>query len=253
MSLSSLLIFLTAAFIGGYFQTLIGFAMAMLVMAVCVTLNITTVAETALALNILSLANAAVVLPKIWRHTDWPGLQMSMLGLVPGAIGGVFLLDLLSSDHTWALRLLIGAFIILGGLALFLQPQPRTQRSGPASFTVAGAAAGVMGGMFGIAGPPVVFQFYRQPISILTIRATLLMGFAALAAVRLVAVAATLDMGMHTGMTAGISAVPVVVAASWLCGRFPPPVSPIIVRRIAFIMLITMGGFIILTTLFGIS
>ncbi|SFU48214.1 sulfite exporter TauE/SafE family protein [Halomonas korlensis] len=253
MSLSSLLIFLTSAFIGGYFQTLIGFAMGMVVMAFCVTLGVTTVAETALALNVLSLTNAAVVLPKIWRHTDWPGLLMSMLGLVPGTIGGVFLLDMLSSNYTWALRLLVGAFIILGGLALFLQPQPRTQRSGPASFTAAGAAAGVMGGMFGIAGPPVVFHLYSQPTSILTIRATLIMGFAALAAVRLVTVAAEPDMDMHTGLTTGIFAVPVVILASWLCGRFPPPASPTAVRRIAFIMLIAMGAFIILTTLFGAS
>jgi uncharacterized membrane protein YfcA len=253
LNLSSLLIFLISVFIGGYLQTLIGFAMGMVVMAFCVTLEITTVADTALALNVLSMTNAAVVLPKIWRHTDWPGLWLSLLGLVPGTIGGVFLLGMLSSDHTWALRLLIGAVIMLGGVALFLKPQPRAQRSGPASFTAAGAAAGVMGGLFGIAGPPVVFHLYHQPSSILTIRATLLMVFATLAAVRLVAVAAEPNMDMSTGLTAGIFAVPVVVASSWLCGRFPPPASPAAVRRIAFIMLIAMGGFTILTTLFGVS
>lgn len=253
MSLFSLLIFLASAFIGSYFQTLIGFAMGMVVMAFCVTLGVTTVAETALALNVLSLTNAAVVLPRIWRHTDWSGLWLSLLGLVPGTIGGVFLLNMLSSENTWTLRLLIGAFIILGGLALFLQPQPLAQRSGPVSFTAAGAAAGMMGGMFGIAGPPVVFHLYRQPSSILTIRATLLMGFAILAAVRLLAVAVMPDMNMRTGLTAGIFAVPVVIAASWLCGRFPPSASPAVVRRIAFLMLIAMGGFIILTALLSSS
>lgn len=227
--------------------------MGMVIMAFSMTLGITTVAETALALNVLSLTNAAVVLPKIWRHTDWSGLWLSLLGLVPGTIGGVILLDMLSSDHTWTLRLLIGAFIILGGLALFLQPQPLTRRSRPASFTAAGAAAGVMGGMFGIAGPPVVLHLYRQPSSILTVRSTLLLGFATLAAVRLVVVAAKPDMSMHAGLTAGIFAVPVVIVASWLCGRFPPPVSPTAVRRIAFLMLIAMGGFTIITTLLGYS
>lgn len=91
-----------------------------------------------------------------------------------------------------------------------------------------------------MAGPPIIFHIYRQPMTLAGVRAMLLLIFAITSGSR------TLFVGLKGGIThevwllSGLSVVLVTLAT--LAGRrFPPPVRPMALRRTAFSILILIG------------
>ena len=234
------LTFIAGAALGSYVQTMTGFALGIVVTGVVTLSGTVPIADTADALSIIGVINAMVVLPKMGKHTDWPSLLRIMLALTPGMIAGVVLLDTLSSQHSTLLRLLAGVVVLMGGATLLLQPQPVEKPSGPLSTGMLGAIAGVMSGLFSLPGPPMVYHYYRQPLSLETVRATLITIFAILSIFRLIAVQVQTGISMVSVHMALLS-IPVVIVCSWLGVRFPPRLSDIVTRRVAFSILTGMG------------
>ncbi|SDL63222.1 Uncharacterized membrane protein YfcA [Modicisalibacter muralis] len=243
-SLPLLLIFLGSAALGSYFQAITGFALGIIVLAIMILTGAVTVADTANALSILTFCNVSVVLPQIWRHIYWRGILLMSFGLLPGLIGGVLLLEHLSSSSSVLLRLLVGLLVISSGAFLLLRPRSLSEPSGAFSFGASGVASGVLGGLFSLPGPPVIYHYYRQPITLTMVRATLLTTFALISAGRLLAVASQSGLTV-VSVQIGFLAVPVVAIASWAYTRFPPKLSEHTVRRGAALMLVVMGGFIV--------
>lgn len=241
MNIWFVLTFLASAALGSYVQSVTGFAMGLIVVAVIAISGVAPLGVAAAALSIMTLCNAAVVLPKIWRKTDWLGIARMTGGLIPGLIGGVFLLSVLSTHYSIVLKFMVGILVMAAGSLLLVRPARRDTASGTLGFTVVGAAAGMLSGLFGTSGPPLVFHYYRQPISMDTIRATLITVFTLIAAGRtlLVTVQGQLDV---LSIQAGLLAVPVVGLSSWLSVRFPPRLSDQALRRCAFALLVLMGG-----------
>jgi len=118
----------------------------------------------------------------------------------------------------------------------------------PASFFVSGALSGRCGGLFGIAGPPVIYQCYRQPMPQVAIRNMLILLFAATSGMRtlFVALRGQLDLEILV-LTAW--AIPVVALATYVGRRWPPPLSPLAMRRLAFAALMVIGGGLIVSEL----
>ncbi|MCC5857802.1 MAG: sulfite exporter TauE/SafE family protein [Ectothiorhodospiraceae bacterium] len=241
---STLLFFLAGAAIGSYFQTLTGFALGIFIMAFAIPLEVATVPETAVALNVMTICNASTALRTMWRAVDVPSAIQSIAGIIPSLLAGVALLALLHAHHTESLRVLVGILIILGGIWLLLRPRPRSIRQKPYSFVVAGVIAGFFGGLVGIAGPPMVYHFYRQPDSIRVIRATLLTIFFALAVIRLLFVGLVSPDDLR-GMQQGLFAIPGVALGTWLCVRYPPRISGSALRFITFVTLVILGAMIL--------
>ena len=67
--------------------------------------------------------------------------------------------------------------MLYGGLSAALRPTPLTERSDNRSFFVSGLFGGLLSGMFGVSGPPLIFQFYRQPLTLVQIRCALIVLF----------------------------------------------------------------------------
>jgi uncharacterized membrane protein YfcA len=97
-------------------------------------------------------------------------MTVSVLSMVNSAHG---LLEWLAGTRADLLRLILGLVIIVSSLQLARKPQPLVKQSGDSSFLLFGGIAGVMGGMFSTAGPPLVYHFYRRPISLVMVRETL--------------------------------------------------------------------------------
>src|SRR5699024_10590283 len=130
------------------------------------------------------------------------------------------------------------------GAFLFLRRRPREKKSGLLGFSALGAASGALTGLFSIGGPPLVYHYYRQPVTLAAVRATLLTSFALMSAARLLLVAGQGGL-MISSVGKGLIAVPVVALASWLCTRFPPKIRATTIRYTASIMLAVMGVIII--------
>jgi len=241
MELTLLLPFLAIIFLGAYVQTVTGFALGMIVMGGVTAFDLAPVLFTSVIISLMALSNGLQALKGNWKELNREAVKYAFFGLVPALAAGVWLLTYMSSELDQLLRILLGATIIAGGLFIMLKPEPLKEPSGPVAFATAGAAGGFLAGMFSMAGPPLVFQFYRQPYSMKCIRLCLLMIFMFCSGLRTVMVGLQGELTLHMFIYAGIC-LPVVAAATWLGKKYPPPVSDTALRRIAFTLLIAIGG-----------
>jgi len=203
-------------------------------------------------------ANAASVLTAVngWTHfrlyrnkpLPWQRLRPVLIMGAFGVLVGVFLLAWLSGHNLLLLKVLLGVTILGCGLLLLDQRRQRQTMSGPASFAVTGLFAGVLGGLFASAGPPLVYQMYRQPMPLDVIRQSLLLIFAMSACLRLVFV---LVAGQFTLWSAVLAAccLPVVWTITRLQYRYPLKPNPTIMRRMVAVLLGISGLSLLLPAL----
>ena len=81
---------------------------------------------------------------------------------------------------------------------------------------------------------------YRQPLPLTEIRATLFSCFALTTSVR------TVYVGVDGGLTGEVwiyaaAGLPLVVLITWLVRTFPPEVDEVLIKRLAFGLLVGMG------------
>lgn len=234
----SFLLFVIA--LGTYFQTLTGFGLAMIVIGISSGLALTSVPFIATVVSLISLANSAIALPKHLHRVDWRIANVTLLGIVPSSILGVILLDYLNSQATSILEFLLGTLIVYSGARFALRPKQLNQISSLKSFFSIGFISGLCGGLFGMPGPPVIFQMYRQPMEHSMIRTMLLLMFSTTAFTRTFYEIMTEGLSKPVLLTSAL-AIPVVAITTFLAQRFPPPISPAAMRRLTFISLVIIG------------
>lgn len=219
--------------IASYIQAIAGFAFGVLVMGGISAFHLMSVAEGAIVVSLLAMVNTATALSKGFANIRWREAGISLLFSMPFLIIGLYLLDLLSGSHIEILRIGLSIAILVSGLMLLKPPPHDAEVSGLPSFAGFGVLAGLMGGLFSISGPPMVYQFYRQPMSIRVIRDSLLALYFSGAAARTVLVA--FDTGIETRLLfLSAGALPVVILFTKLGQNFAPDLSIVAMRRIVF-------------------
>lgn len=240
MSVAALIGFLLLTGVAAYAQTLTGFAFGLITMGGVGLSGLISLPDAAMLVSLLTLVNATQMLLKGWRDVAWREFWMVMAASLPALFIGYRLLEWLADSQADLLRLALGFVIIVSSLQLARKPHPRERLSGAPSFLFFGSVAGLMGGMFSTSGPPLVYHFYRQPMTLVTIRETLVTVFALNALSRTGLVAASGHIPSPSVLS-GLLAVPVVMAATHLARRYPPAISPTALRRIVFILLFLSG------------
>ncbi|GGK72436.1 sulfite exporter TauE/SafE family protein [Amphritea balenae] len=241
MDLLILLPFITIIAFATYVQTVTGFALGMIVMGAVTTFDLVPIAFTSVVISIVTFINGAVALKGNYKAVDLKRVVITCSAMFPAILGGLLVLDYMSSDLNSLLQVLLGLTIIVAGLMIMLKPEPMTKPSGTLMFAGSGAVAGFMAGLFSMAGPPLVYLFYRQPFELKTIRLCLLSIFLLSAVGRTTLVGAqgglTIDM-----LTFSVICLPIVTLFTWLGKNYPPNVSPTTLRRLAFFLLIIIGA-----------
>lgn len=234
---------LLLALVASYVQSVAGFALGMIMMAVAGGLDWYPIATLAAVVSLLSLANIGVALRGSWRHVDLQLGPWVVVGQVLAIGPGLWLLYALSESSVYALKALLGLFIALGSLALAVQPTPFQNRSRPATSFAAGLGGGLVGGLFAAAGPVIGWFVYRQPLPFIQVRATLLACFLVSTITRSLIL---LAIGALTGeiLWLVLLTLPVVVFGSWLGSALPPPVDEQRIKQAAFVLLVLLGGWI---------
>lgn len=238
------LIFLGAVFAGSYVQSVSGFAMGLIVIAVVGASGIISLPVLTAAASLITMVNVVVALKGHTQHIDRRIFGWLAVGQLPAIGVGVWLLTWLDRDAQSVLALLLGLFITLGSLSMMLRPRPLETPSANWACLTAGLAGGVVGGMFSASGPIMGWFNYRQPLPLVVIRATLLCSFALTTSTR------TVVVGVQGGLTAEVLwlsavAVPLVVLGTWLGREMPPPVAEETIKRGAFGLLLLMGLWIL--------
>ncbi len=247
MELSVVLVFLAVVFVGSYIQAVAGFAMAMLMVAVIGGLRLLDVPTLAAVISLTTIVNVIVGL---WGNLSDIHKRLFgylALGQLPAIFVGFELMEWLDGNTRWALELILGIFITLGGLSMFLKPHPWPQVSGPLKAWSVGSLGGLVGGMFAASGPILGWFSYNQPLPLRVIRATLLAGFFMTTTTR------TVIVGVQGGLTESVwtytaLALPVVLLGTWLGRAFAPPVSDEVIKRFAYMLLMSMGVWILVST-----
>lgn len=246
MELYPLFGFLVIVGIGSYLQAFTGFALGIFVLGAAVAFQLASVETTATAINIMMMVNSALALHGNWHLLNRPLFVRTLIGIFPGVPLGVWALNLLSTSNALLLQVILGVIVVLAGATLYARPKPRATASSSSSFVVAGVLGGMLGGMFSIPGPPVIYHFYNQPIAFTQIRLTLLAVFGTAAFVRLAILAVGGTVG-YDAVSLGLLSLPMVAITTAVFIRFPPRMSENTMRRTAFVVLSVMGFGILAT------
>lgn len=240
--------FLAVVVVGALVQTLTGFAMGLIIMVSVALFAIADIAFAAAVVSFISLVNALVAMRKGHHHIDWQLAGWMLTGMLPALGIGLFLLTYLSTNYYELLRLILGVVVILAGISLMISPRPFVARSGHAAFIFCGAVGGVLGGLYSAAGGPLAYFAYRQPLSINTIRFSLLAIFAFSTAVRalLVLLSGQMTLGI---ITVSAMTIPLVVIVTLIASRYIQMVPDRFVRVLVFIVLIIAGSSLIFDSL----
>lgn len=240
MGLADTIMLLGLVALATYTQTITGFAFGLILMGGAVLLDLAPVAIVAILISLLSLFNCSIALYKNVGELDRKiVLYCALPGLVTMALG-LWALELLSAHYMHSLQLLLGLSILLSSLLLVVHPTPREKGSGKVSFFLVGGLSGLMGGLFSTSAPPLVFHFYRQPLAQRAIRDSLLSIFLlhSLQRTAIVAYQGRIDLSI---LIISASAIPTVFLFTWVARRFPPPISNLNIRRVAFVLLVLSG------------
>lgn len=240
MDSQELIIFLAVFAIGSYIQTVTGFALGLVIMGAVTMLGPAPVSFSAIVVGLLALVNSSIALTRQGHTVHWPSAWPVMVGLLPGILLGIFLLDYFSTHAMQLLRILLGVFIIISGLLIFYKPDPRPVLASRAQFLAAGIIGGLFGGLFSTGGPPIVYHLYRQPLPVAVVRTTLLAIFIVATVSRIIYVGIKGDIDWPI-IHLTIFGLPVVVLFTVIGKRFRPPLSDTGMRRLAFGLLVLLG------------
>ena len=221
-------------------QTLTGFALGLVVMGGIGLTDVMPLPDAAVLVSVFTLVNAIQVLRKGWRDVAWNEFRAIIAASLVALVVGFWLLGVLVKASLDWLKLILGFAIVLSSLQLAMRPAPLAKRSPIGSFAFFGVVAGLMGGLFSTSGPPLVYHLYRQPLRLVTIRETLVAVFAVNAATRLAVVTASGALP-GAGFWWILVVVPAVIVFTFAARRWPPPLSPLAMRRVAFFLLLASG------------
>ena len=235
-----LLAFLGLVALGSYIQTVSGFAIALIIAGGATALGLASVAFTANVISFVALANTAVAVHSRHSHIDLKILASASIGVLIVSGVGLTLLNHLSSSSIDLLEILLGVVILASGAMLMFRPHPLKQVSSNYAHLLAGGFAGLLSGMFGTGGPPLVIHLYRQPLPFPVVRTTLLAILGIMPVIRIVLEAFNGNLTEDV-LELSLYSVPVSVAATVFARRFPPPLSDLAMRRLAFALLCLLG------------
>ena len=247
MEVLSIVLFLFVVWVGSYVQAVAGFAMAMLIVAIVGGLRLLDVPTLAAVVSLLTIFNVFIALYGNVHHINRRVFGWIAVGQIPAIFVGLELMRWLDGNTRAVLEICLGLFITMGGLSMFLHPKPQAAISSRFTCWMTGVCGGLVGGMFSASGPVLGWFAYRQPLPLAAIRATLLACFVLTTSSR------TILVGIEGGLTAQVLryaglGLPVVLLGTWMGRRFAAPVNEEIIRRAAYLLLLSMGAWILATS-----
>lgn len=240
MELTSWLMLAAIAGLASYLQTITGFAFGLIFMSAVAISGVIGIEDGATVVSILVLVNAALVLTKDRAYiAKGPFLQIAPIALATTVIGTLLLPLLLSKSVIW-LKFILGAVIVVSSLQLLWLRKGAGERRPNWAFPLSGLIGGMMGGLFAIPGPPIVYALQRYLPVQREIRATLVAIFAAITILRLGLSSVLHPPAANILATAGMLA-PVTILATTVAHRWPPPLSAEMLKVITVCLLVLTG------------
>jgi uncharacterized membrane protein YfcA len=232
--------FLACAALAATTQSITGFAQALILLGLAGLFHLAPLPDVANVAMLLSLASAFVAMRSGRRSLDREVVVATSAGSVFGVGAGVILLAWLSANVLVVLRLLLGVVIVACAIVVLVRKKPLAQRSSKRSFQGYGFLSGLLGGLFSASGPPLVYQFYRQPMDLDAVRDTLQLTLALGSLVRLLMVVPSGQFSLRALALAAMT-LPLSMSIHWWMRRHPPSWRRETVMKFVCALLIVTG------------
>ncbi|SDM08878.1 Sulfite exporter TauE/SafE [Oryzisolibacter propanilivorax] len=226
--------------LASYVQVITGFAFSLLFIGLISTFDLVPLDEVTNAICVITLIQALAYFRAHPLGHEWRVVRPAIWPSIAGVVAGAALLLWLSGQALYVLKYVLGGVIWLTALAMLGNPVPWRQVSSRGAFRVTGLLAGVMGGLFSAAGPPLVYLLYRQPIALRVIHQSLFLLFAIGQLARLGVIGASGNFTWRSLLYIFLS-MPIVFLVQELQRRYPLNLSPYLTTRLAASLLILAG------------
>lgn len=198
---------------------------------------------------ILLLVNLPVeiqVIRRSWPEIQWRKVFMICLGIVFGVPLGTWILSI--GNPTIVLTLL-GGVLILVGLSFLFIPHNTKVRWKRWSAPPTGLISGLLGGLFGVGGPPVIIYFQLSGVNKAVFRGSLMAIFLLIALVR---VPSYIIGGLITEarIWSALAVVPAVFIGCYLGTRIHIQLSEAKFKRLVSATLVFIGVLLLLRSRF---
>jgi len=244
--------FLVVALLGAFVQTVTGFALGMILIALAAGLELVSIPVLTATASLLSLANVCMALRGQTNNIHWGFWGFITLGQVPAIGLGLWLMLYLNNSAVVILQLLLGLFVLLGSISMMGRNVEIESPSKKPVRLIAGVAGGLCGGMFSASGPVMGWFFYRQPLAIEVIRPTLLACFGVTTSVRTLMLAVKGELNQEIAMLT-LASLPMIVLGTWLGKKYAARIAPELLRRGAFGLLTVMGVLITVRAVWALA
>lgn len=183
------------------------------------------------------------ILPEIWvisgtwRRIRWRGVFLICVGIAIGVPIGTWLLR---STNAVILLTVLGFFLVLAGTG-FLTLRRARQVAWPTPLVpIIGTLSGVLSGLFGTGGPPLILFYRLAGVDKGTFRGNMMAIFFVVTVTRLISYGAS---GLLTAprLWSAAALLPAVLAGTWLGSRVELKLSEPTFQRLVAIALLIMG------------
>lgn len=140
------------------------------------------VQDVVVLLLLVNLPPEALVVTKSRKSINWRGVLLICTGIAVGVPLGTIVLR---QSNPLFILVLLGGFLVLAGLAFLLLPEGYRVRWPGWSGAVAGGIGGLLAGMFGTGGPPLILFYRLAGLDKTTFRGNLMAIFLVVTLVRL--------------------------------------------------------------------
>lgn len=180
-------------------------------------------------LTVMDLIGPLPTVPRAWREGRPREVGLLALAALVGLLPGLWLLDRMSPDlFRWVVSVLC-----LFSVALMMSGWRWSGRMTPPVVGSIGAISGLLGGVSGLSGPPVILGYMAAPLPVAAIRANILLYLVAWDAL-FAAVLAIQGRLEPTALVLGAVLVPLYLGANTLGARLFDPDRERLYRLVAY-------------------
>jgi uncharacterized membrane protein YfcA len=195
------------------------------------------VRDVVVMLLLVNLPAELYVVGSSWRNVAWRGILVVFAGIAVGIPLGAWLLD---RGEPTALLTMLGAVLVVVGGVFLVAP---LQRAAPVPSWLSlpvGVVSGVLTGLFGTGGPPLIFYYHLKGVDKTTFRSSLMAIFLLMTFVRMPSYAA---FGLVTGprMWSALAVIPAVLLGAWIGYRIHLRIEEAAFRRLVSAALVLIG------------
>ncbi len=200
------------------------------------------VRDVVVLLFLVNLPAELYVVTTSWRKIAWRGVLVIFAGVIVGIPLGSWLLD--RGDPTFLLTLLGVVLVVVGAVSL-AAPSHRDNRLPTWIAPPVGLLSGVLAGLFGTGGPPLIFYYQVRGVDKTVFRGSLMAIFLMMTVVRVPSYA-VLGLVTETRLWSALAVFPAALLGAWLGNRIHLRIDEMTFRRLVSAALVLIGVLLLL-------